>query len=298
MSSTNPSTPLRYPGGKQILAPFVGDLLSVNGMQGCTYAEPYAGGAGVALSLLLAGRVSCVLLNDKCHLLTTFWKQMLHHTEIFIQCIEQIPITMETWKQCKLIIQNEEQFTPMEVAVAFFFLNRTNFSGVIHGGVIGGMNQTGNYKIDARFPKERLIALIRRIAEYRSSIHIFNKDALAFLDEDVRPLGDSAFVYCDPPYYVKGQALYMNAYAYADHAAVAEKMASLGNVRWMVSYDNVQEIAELYRDFNLFTFDLQYSAKSVRKEKELLVIPHSIQLPETSVFPVLSNQNPKALRKA
>lgn len=287
MGSFSPSTPLRYPGGKQVLAPFIAEVLRKNEMAGKTYAEPYAGGGGVAMRLLIEGIVSHVILNDKCPLLTTFWRCLLFETEPLVRKIRDTPIDMNEWRLCKHILEAQDCFSPLDVAFSFFFLNRTNFSGIIHGGVIGGKKQTGNFKLDARFPKTRLISLIEQVASFRNHIEIYNNDAVDFLHEVVQPQGKNVFVYCDPPYYIKGKELYLNSYQHNDHEKVANVMTSLTNVPWIVSYDNNDQIKKLYKQHRLFTFDLQYSANEVRKGKELLVMPKHVKLPRDYGFPIL-----------
>ena len=56
-------SPLRYPGGKQILARVLAHLIQINGREGGIYAEPYAGGAGAALSLLFGEHVERLMLQ-------------------------------------------------------------------------------------------------------------------------------------------------------------------------------------------------------------------------------------------
>ena len=283
MGTSLPASPLRYPGGKQCLASFVRSVIIENGMQGCVYAEPYAGGAGLALRLLLDGTVEKIILNDKCKLVTTFWRELFYHTHSLVEMIAEEPACMETWHKTREIIQRPSEFTKKEIAFAFFFQNRTNFSGVIDGGVIGGKNQSGKYKLDARYPKERLISLIEQIAKYRKQVKICCKDAISFMRKDLLPLGESCLTYCDPPYYEKGQALYLNAYSPSDHASVAEFLQGHETeMRWLVSYDNAREIIALYKRSRLYSFDLPYSAHVVRRGKELLSHSPNIILPATA----------------
>lgn len=278
MPTIKPASPLRYPGGKQCLAPFIHALLMKNGMLGCTYAEPYAGGAGLALRLLLDGAVERVILNDKCSMVTAFWKTLFSDSEYLLRKIQDTPVSMETWEKTREIIKNHTAYEQREIAFALFFQNRTNFSGVIDGGVIGGKKQTGNYKLGARYPKERLLDLIKQLSQYKEKVEIHNADALDFMKKVVLPLGNKCFTYCDPPYFEKGQALYLNAYTYGDHEAVANFLKeSPRSMRWIVSYDNAPQIVQLYKGRRIFSFDLPYSAHIVRKGKELLILSSSIR---------------------
>lgn len=283
MATSTPASPLRYPGGKQCLAPFVRALIEDNDMKGCIYAEPYAGGAGVALRLLMDGIVSRVILNDKCTMLVAFWRSLFWSTDKLLRMVEDTPVTIETWHNTREITQFPTKFSDVEVAFALFFQNRTNFSGVIDGGVIGGKNQTGKYKLDARYPKARLISLMERVASFRDNVDVYNLDAITFMKSELLPLGNSCLTYCDPPYYEKGQALYLNAYLPQDHALVADFLqANSASMNWMVSYDNAPEIVKLYGKSKLFSFNLPYSARRVRKGKELLALSNTISLNEIS----------------
>src|SRR5690606_25594138 len=117
---------------------------------------------------------------------------------------------------------------------AAFFLNRTNRSGIIKGaGVIGGVNQTGNYTIDCRFNKEGLVKRIRRIAKYRSQIALHNIDAVSFMDPATALIPSDAFLCIDPPYFNKGSSLYTSFYSPDDHAGVAEAVRNLTQ-QWIV----------------------------------------------------------------
>ena len=284
MGTCIPASPLRYPGGKQCLAPFLRALIEGNDMERCVYAEPYAGGAGLALRLLMDGVVGHILLNDKCPMVATFWNVLFRDTEELLRCVNDTPVTMGEWHHTRTVIQHSERHSPAEVAFAFFFQNRTNFSGVIDGGVIGGKAQAGKYKLDARYPKPRLLALIERVATLRDRVQVFNQDALDFMRLAVLPLGLKCFTYCDPPYYVKGKDLYMNAYLRADHERVSCFLQNCpAEMRWMVSYDNVSEIVEIYHHAQLYCFDLPYSAHVKRKGKELLALPSTLNLPEDAI---------------
>ncbi len=280
MATSVPASPLRYPGGKQSLAPFVRLLLEGNKMGRCVYAEPYAGGAGLALRLLMDGVVERVLLNDKCPLVTTFWNILFHQSEKLIALIEKEPVNMETWYKTREITKNPQRFSSCEVAFSFFFQNRTNFSGVIDGGVIGGKKQEGKYKLNARYPKSRLIKLIEKVAQFHSHVDVSNMDAIDFMKNKVLPLGKQCLTYCDPPYYEKGQALYLNSYEHNNHIEVSSFLLSHANsMRWLVSYDNAPQIVELYKSISIYCFDLPYSANRVRRGNELLVLSPKLELP-------------------
>ena len=284
MSNRHPKTLLRYPGGKQKLTPFIEALLRENELIGCDYVEPYAGGAGVAMELLFKNYVRKVYLNDKCPQLYAFWSSLKKDPDYFAKRIFDAKLNMTEWSIQRTIVTNWMDYHEDDVGFAFFYLNRTNFSGVISGGVIGGKNQRGKYKLDARFPKERLLSLAKEYSRYVDCIELFNMDAIQFIREKIPTIQENAFLYCDPPYYRKGQKLYLNAYAHADHAEVAKVLQNEVITPWVVSYDKEQEIIDLYRENKCYLFDLLYSAWLKINAQELFVLGNTVKLPQCNAL--------------
>ncbi len=216
---TQANSPLRYPGGKSCLYPLVAEILQENGLKRAHYAEPYAGGSSLALALLFAGQVSDIHLNDVDPGIWCFWHSVLNETDAFLGLVESATLNVEEWRRQREIYRNGRDSEPLELGFATFFLNRTNRSGIIGtGGVIGGLSQGGNYKIDCRFNKEDLIRRVRRIRKYRGRIHLHREDAKAFLQRVANDLPRRTFCAIDPPYFVKGSSLYTSFYSPADHA--------------------------------------------------------------------------------
>lgn len=282
-------TPLRYPGGKQKLAPFVVELMEVNDLVGGDYAEPYAGGAGVAMELLLADKVDRVHLNDSSRAVYCFWHAILHQTADFCGRIEQSPLTIREWLRQREILRNPKKATSLDLGFALFFLNRTNRSGIPSAGVIGGFKQEGKWKIDARYPCEELIKRIRAIAERRESIRLRNWEAERFVTEYVPRLPADSLVYCDPPYFKQGHRLYLSKYTAEDHERLAQTIQTRLDRPWIVSYDGVPEILKFYEDRRLFLYDLQYNAQTVRQGKEVFVFSDTLALPDRSAIPAINS---------
>lgn len=253
-------SPLRYPGGKSCIFSFVSSLLAENGLTGCSYIEPYAGGAGLALRLLFDEHAGDVVINDMDPLVYSFWYVCVHESERLIKWIEKTPVTIASWKRCKQKVQNRSYEDRFELATSFFFLNRTNVSGVISGGVIGGLDQIGNYKIDARFNKTELIRKIEKIARYSSRIQIANLDGVQFIEKYMAKLSDS-FIYLDPPYYQKGANLYLNSFSDADHEKLSMYVERL-RTPWLLSYDNHPFITKLYNGYEKRAYKLQHSTSN------------------------------------
>lgn len=271
-------SPLRYPGGKGKLAPFMELLIKQTGHVGGIYIEPFAGGAGIALELLEKGVVSEIVINDLDKGIYSFWKAILTETDRFIKDIRQIDLTMDEWMRQRKLVENCERYS-YELGFATFYLNRTNRSGIIKGGIIGGVEQTGNWKMDARFNREDLIERINKIAKNKNNIHLYNKDVNSFIINYLPKYEQNAFVYFDPPYFGKGKQLYLNFFSYADHLRIEHIIDSEVNCDWVITYDDVPEIADIYQKHILKRFDLNYSAGIKRKASEIIIFKHENMIP-------------------
>lgn len=263
------STPLRYPGGKAKFAPFVKDLMAVNNLSG-DYLEPFAGGAGVALDLLYNGYCKNIHINDFDLAVYNFWKSVTTNTEEFLRILYQTPVTMEEWYKQKTILDNPMNYSDIEHGFAAFFLNRTNRSGILKGGVIGGKNQEGHYKLDARFNKENLSKRIEKIGDFSDRIKVYNLDALDLLNTVDTMLPQDSLIYLDPPYYVKGQGLYRNFYIHEDHVQIRKALDRV-RTKWIVSYDNCDEIKDIYSGYRQEDYELNYSAYYKMKGSEVMI---------------------------
>lgn len=273
-------TPLRYPGGKSQLIPFVIELLKENNLFYGEYAEPFAGGSGIAMKLLLDGYVDKIYLNDFDPAIYCFWFSVLNHTDEFCNLIDESVITIEEWHKQRQLYLNGDFSREVEFGFSTFFLNRTNRSGIIKAGVIGGLDQSGNYKLDCRFNKPDLIRKIRRIASYRNQINLSRLDAVEFINTVVPETSPNTLINLDPPYFAKGQELYTNFYRPDDHAILAEAVRSIQR-HWMVSYDDTPEIRNLYKQYATYTNSLNYSAQLKRIGTELLVLGPSLSAPKS-----------------
>ena len=255
----------------------VARLIRENRLVRPDYAEPYAGGCGLALALLYGGYVNHIHLNDIDPGIWSFWYSVLEHTNELLELVQNIPVTVEEWHRQKLIVSAENLDDPVSLGFATFFLNRTNRSGIIKGaGVIGGFEQKGSYAIDCRFNREDLARRIRRIRSYRSRIHLHRLDAIAFLNKESYFEPDTFFT-IDPPYFRKGPYLYTSFYRPEDHAEVADAVRSLSHP-WIVTYDMADEVRYLYSDFRQFGFDINYSVQSKRVGTELLIASRGLRL--------------------
>lgn len=277
--NNNPS-PLRYPGGKASFYPRIREILKINNLLGSTYIEPFAGGAGLALRLLISDDVSRIVINDIDFHIYAFWYSVLYYTDELCRLILTTKIDVVNHSRLKAIYNNGEQGDLLQSGFATFFLNRTNVSGVLNGGIIGGKNQNGPYKIDARFNKEELINRIRTIASYREKIMLFNVDGFNVLSlPGVKHLHPS-FVNFDPPYVGKGARLYRNSFNTNDHLELARKILSCHR-KWIVTYDVDPLILKAYSKRRIGYLDVTYSVKKCQTAKEYIIFSNGLEIPET-----------------
>lgn len=277
MSRTN--SPLRYPGGKTCLLPIVGQILRENGLAHQPYAEPFAGGCGLALALLYGSHVSEVHINDVDPSIWSFWHSVLNLNEEFCELVASADVTIEEWHTQRDVYLQQNFDNPLRLGFATFFLNRTNRSGIIKGaGVIGGLNQTGKYKIDCRFNRSDLVRRIKRVCKYRRRIHLHRLDALDFLAQIDQFLPTRSLTCIDPPYFNKGSSLYTSFYKREDHESLSRTILSLDRP-WLLTYDDAAAIRDLYSDCGQYSFDVQYSVETKRIGTELMVAQSSLLLP-------------------
>ena len=273
-------SPLRYPGGKNKLSAFIAKICIDNNING-HYIEPYSGGASVALFLLLEGFVDKITINDKDRSIYAFWYSVLNKTNELCQMISNAELTIEEWKKQKDIQNNKKTVDLLTLGFSTFYLNRTNRSGIINAGIMGGIEQTGNYLMDCRFNKPELIERIRKIAKKKKYIRLYKKDAIKLIDKIQQEAKNENIVfYFDPPYYLKACTLYMNHYEDKNHKKVSEKIKSIENVKWIVSYDNVPEIQKLYADFPKKEFSFKHTAYEIREGKEIMFFSQNIECPK------------------
>lgn len=278
-------SPLRYPGGKGKVADYFKQIFKDNLLYDGVYVEPYAGGASVGLSLLFNEYASKIVLNDIDRSIFSFWFSVLNKTDELCKLINDTPINVASWEVQKQIQKTKASQDLLEVGFSTFFLNRTNRSGILNAGIIGGREQTGQWKIDARFNKSELITRIERIAQYKDKIELHNSDAVELVKKIKDSLPIKSLFYFDPPYYVKGKDLYLNYYNDIDHQNIANAVSEIESQKWIVTYDDVAQIRSLYSDFRSKPFKLNYSAGSTaRKGDEIMIFSDNVFIAEHPIL--------------
>lgn len=275
-------SPLRYPGGKGKVSNYFKKIIEENRLFDSVYIEPYAGGASVGLSLLFNEYVSKIVINDIDLSIYSFWYSILNETEKFCKMIEETPLDIGTWRKQKEIQNNKEKYSDLEIGFSTFYLNRTNRSGILNAGIIGGLKQDGKWKMDARFKKNKLISKIKKIALYKDRIEVYNLDAITLIRLMAKKQKSNCLFYLDPPYYVKGKDLYLNFYNYEDHKKIAKEINKVKKQKWVVTYDNVGPIRELYKNNKSLFFTLNYSAGKTTRGEEIMIHSKDLIMPPIS----------------
>ncbi|KVV15005.1 DNA adenine methylase [Flavobacterium sp. TAB 87] len=293
-------SPLRYPGGKNRLSAFLAKICMDNNIHS-HYVEPYAGGASVALFLLIEGYVSRITINDKDRSIFAFWYSVKNNTDELCSLIDETDVTIENWLIQKDVQKEKETSDLLRLGFSTLFLNRTNRSGIIKGGVIGGLKQEGNYKIDCRFNKEEIKKRIKLIAKFAESIQLFNDDAIDLIDKiQLQAEVYGTIFYFDPPYYLKADKLYMNHYMDEHHKNVSDKIKAIKNIHWIVSYDDNINIEKLYLELSTKKYSFNHSAGISKSGKEIMFFSDGLIQPEVEnynpiKFKVITKKNKKEI---
>jgi DNA adenine methylase len=273
-------SPLRYPGGKTALYEYIVDIINLNDLDGHTFVELFAGGAGLSIALLLNQKVKNIVLNEYDYSVYSFWHSVLSETDALCKLINDTIVTTEKRLELKEVYKEPRKHTKLELGFASLFLNRTNRSGILNAGVIGGNDQSGNYLIDCRFNKKQITQKIITIAKLKDKINLFNLDGKVFLETKKNILKEKPLLFLDPPYVAKGPCLYDCSFLEEEHIAlylVMETEMMDGN--WVITYDNVPLIQKLYRKFSKKPYKLTYSAYESRRTEEIMIFAPKLKIP-------------------
>lgn len=266
-------SPLRYPGGKRRLVPYVAAALAANDLRPDVFVEPFAGGASVALELLATDEVQSIGLAELDPYVASFWETVFFDTDWLCRQVASIEVSLDAWRRMK----SGRFRSRRSQALACLYLNRTSFNGTLHprAGPIGGMSQSSGYPIDCRFPRERLVRRIRMCAQFADRVaFIRHEDALGAVAYARRRLrGKSLFYYFDPPFWAKSSFLYRHAFTHQDHQRLATAVRYLREP-YLLSYDPAPEVRELYAgrsELTVETVELLYTATQRTAESELVI---------------------------
>lgn len=268
------ASPLRYPGGKAALAEFFAELIEHLGLRSPIYVEPYAGGAGAGIILLQRGVARKLVINDIDPAVYCFWKSVVEQSDIFADMIVDAELSIREWRRQQAIYRAADETDSLALGFAFFYLNRTNRSGILNAGPIGGVNQNGRYQIDARYNRHQLADRVLAIGALRDRITVTSVDGMAIIRRYLKT--KSAFLYIDPPYVDMGGSLYLNAFTHRDHADLALLLDRGSDGNWVLTYDPSDFIRRLYRTHDVRDYQLSYSAHRTGKARELLIASNRV----------------------
>lgn len=271
--STKARSPFRYPGGKGFLTDFLRQKILKMPSAQRAYAEPFCGGAGAAINLLLDGDVERIQLNDLDRGIYSAWVAIVTETDRFIDKLKSIQVTVPEWKLQKQIAITEGVGYNFDVGFASFFINRTSRAGIVLGsGPIGGYEQLGLWKIDARFYRETMVRRITEIGAKRDQIAVSNQSAVTFIRQiDQCEFPGDTFVFIDPPYYEIGSRLYLDSMGNGGHNELATELKTGALKHWLMTYDDHPEIRKLYRGFNITELEVLYSLQRQRTVNEIVI---------------------------
>lgn len=277
-------SPLRYPGGKARLAPYIARLIRSQRPRPTVYAEPFAGGAGAAIRLVADEVVDSIQINDLDPGVAALWRCVFYDTDEFIRRVETAKITVPAWRRHRNVYLNPSAHDDRTLGFATFFLNRCNRSGILNARPIGGLDQCGEWKIDARFNRQELIHRIGYIAEFRHRVSISQLDARTFLQQ-LEEDAPRSLVYVDPPYIGQGDDLYLDRLSFGDHQDLARLLRS-SELRWFMTYDCDERITdELYEGFRCARFNIKHTAQRQQIGSEYAVFSNNLSVPNLDILP-------------
>jgi DNA adenine methylase len=268
-------SPLRYPGGKRRLVPYLAAALAENNLRPDLFVEPYAGGASVSLELLHLDFAGRAVIGDLDPMVNAFWETVVTDVDWLCEQVESVPLSLSEWERMKKTRFRSRR----SLALACLYLNRTSFNGALHNsaGPIGGRAQTSEYDIGCRFPRARLVGRLRACAELADRIDVVPaQDAMVTVREArERARHDelSAFFYLDPPFWAKSKFLYRRSFTELAHERLADQLHWLQD-QFLLSYDPAPEIVDLYTGHTAGTvaeIELVYSGSSRSAGTEMVI---------------------------
>lgn len=279
---TSALSPFRYPGGKGKLSRFLAYFLVSNNLVGTRLIEPFCGGAGGTLPLLEADLIDRLILNDLNPAVFSFWDSVKNAPDELIKMVLSENVDINAWHHWRNIY-NDDTADKIQRGFSAFFLNRTNRSGILHAGPIGGKDQSGAYKIDCRFNRLNLAKRIEKIAIISDRIDVHSIDAAKLISDIAKPFD---FIYADPPYVKEGKNIYQN-FSFDDkkhfNFSVVIKRSP---AKWLISYDDHPLVHSLYAKAGINVIEFSYVMNQARVGRELLIASSRLSLPVMPSTPV------------
>lgn len=272
-------SPLRYPGGKAFLAPYVARTLEHNGIRPDVFVEPFAGGASVSLQMVTQDLVDSIALYDLDPMVSGFWWTVFNRHKYLVEKVKEEVVSVEKWRELKEQKINGHCTNGWKC----LFLNRTSFSGILNesSGPIGGHSQASDYKVDCRYYGDTILRRLKSLWDIRD--RVFDVGSQSYectlrYYEKRRTL--APFYYLDPPFFYKADKLYNFYFGQDDHDAFVTRVANLSSP-WLLSYDYCPETVALMRRHGLSykILPVTYNAAANSKSQKRELVSSNLELP-------------------
>ena len=247
-------TPLRYPGGKskaiKFLAPYIPEFKE--------FREPFVGGGSMFIYLAQKFPNTNMWINDFNSSVSLFWYNLKSSPDLLACLVQAAKDSGISGKDLYNIKKNEISYG-LDKAVRFFILNRITFSGCAESG---GYSQN---VFEKRFTQS-YIDRLKALPPLLKNVKVTSEDYQLLLEEK----GEDVFIFLDPPYlsatksklYGKNGDLHTSF----DHNRLANSLKECKH-KWMMTYDDCEEIRDLYSFANIIPWKLQYVMNNVNKKE-------------------------------
>lgn len=243
-------SPLRYPGGKSKVIDQIYAYLDNERLD--TFVELFAGGASLGLSLLEAGKIQKLVLNDLDKGVSNFWETVFAAPDKLCEYIGNCKPTMDAYRNAKYHLRTYCFAGRYSVEYAYWFLlvNRLSYAGIATANPICGKNGSDAALLQ-RWNPDTLIKRILHIATFSDRVEVRWEDAVSFLLDEIGWYPEKATVFIDPPYTRAGKRLYKENFE-GKHEELADAVncfyRSWPGPDIILTYDNSTYVRDLYPD--------------------------------------------------
>lgn len=280
MSTRRYVSPLRYPGGKATMASWLGEMFSrqLGYMDVEVWLEPFAGGAGAALTLLDRDAVPEAWIVDANPAIAAFWQTVTGDGDALAARIERTTPTLGLYARSQGLLAEPDGADRFELGYAAFIVNRCSRSGII-APRSGAMSDIG-----ARFNAAELADRIRHVASFGSRLRVIHGDGIGFIEDlnGAAGIEDEVLAFCDPPYLREGNRLYRVGMDGDMHQRLADALHATP-ARWLLTYDNEPAVTDLlYPDHRVIAYDIRNNANRARIAREYAVLSHNLDVDDAT----------------